>query len=240
LALLRRWRARILGSTASSLPYPALHGAIPPPSRRAESPPASSFAPAQPEHKAFLPGRWRSAVRSPSLFSPSASLRPASVRPGSSPSLFSRAQPGEGQARAAGQAAPRCQRVVVLAATSFSSPHPRALTCGSGTTAARAGVSTGKVAAAWLGCLPPCSASSILHRERHPARGGAAVLLHPAGTNCREAMSEGKRSTSGGLPPLRDGNICIWVLFVDALREPPGDSLRPCLAQFSFTCRTVF
>jgi hypothetical protein len=39
-------------------------------------------------------------------------------------------------------------------------------------------------------------------------------------------MSEGKRSTAGGLPPLRDGNICIWVLFADALREPLGDGLN--------------
>jgi hypothetical protein len=41
-------------------------------------------------------------------------------------------------------------------------------------------------------------------------------------------MREGKRSTAAGCAPLRDGVVCIRLVFLDAPRQAAGDSLtRP-------------
>jgi hypothetical protein len=55
----------------------------------------------------------------------------------------------------------------------------------------------------------------------------ARRILRPhAGTNYLPPLCEREHSTAVGIPPLRNGIICIQAFFSDARGELAGDSLR--------------
>jgi hypothetical protein len=61
-----------------------------------------------------------------------------------------------------------------------------------------------------MAATDPRGWSSSAGARRHSSFPGSSFSLRlHAGTNYQKEMSEGKRDTAGGLPYLREGNLCI-------------------------------
>jgi hypothetical protein len=76
----------------------------------------------------------------------------------------------------------------------------------------------------------------------HVSSSSPSLLLLPwaRGSQLPPPDARGMRETDAGLPPLRDGNVCIWrFFFADAGRDTARDSLSTSVGWIETSTRTA-